>query len=632
MRKRWLLVGIIIAAHVDVIFGATRWVSAEDANQLSRSGAWQWTSHRYAADSALVTIEDGAALEYTFTGCTLVLCLDTLTPPNNYGLPELGALEVYIDGEMSAVVRPRDSAGEVTLLQSASPRSARVRIVHRAESAGVGARIRGLRVATDPTGALAMMVNGEQNRALLDVRAVLTQGGRVVRDTLVRNWLTGACRLAALPPAMDYRLELRAVGWVMFVAESISVRLGEETVLPPIYMRRVRDVPQDAITFPVFGAAVVRQAGEGFRARFAAYRGEVRSVRLVRRVGPATISRRVTFVEDEGAGFYYHREGTVALPADVPTGTYDLEITIHDARGIRTLVSPRAVTVVKIYPGDPVFVSWGHLDTWGQAQAEYVERLVAIANLIAPDMVLISNEGNPAYVAGALEGLEMPFAVNFGNHRGPEPGPWFGEAVSVVDFGPAFTVLNFGRAWDRDFGETNALFTARPSVRTKIINAYESNAPVRELLDRHGVALIHYAHGPGPAVAALGETPTIRVGKVNSESFRVIRFRDGRPFSYTYRGHVTAPIPYPRTGEEPLALLYQGSNDGTQRRVAARFRNDLDEDFPRARVFFVMPRGIYRVSGAQIEDTADSDDGAFTVLTARFDLVRRSSGEIVAEP
>jgi hypothetical protein len=226
----------------------------------------------------------------------------------------------------------------------------------------------------------------------------------------------------------------------------------------------------------------------------------------------------------------------------------------------------------------------------------------------------------------------MPFAVNFGNHRGPEQGPWFGDAVSVVDFGSAFTVLNFGRAWDRDFGEANALLTARRSSRTKIINAYESNAPVRELLDRHGVALIHYAHGPGPAVASLGETPTLRVGKVNSESFRVIRFRDGRPVTYTYGGHATAPIPFPRKGNAPLAVTFQEPNDGTQRRVTARFRNDLDEDFPRARVCFVMPRGTYQVSGAQIEDAADSDDGTFTVVTARFDLFRRSSGEIVAAP
>ena len=632
MRKRWLLAGMIIAVHVGAAFGSTRWVSAEDVNQLSRSGAWQWTSHRYAADSALTTVEDGAALEYAFVGCTLVLCLDTLTPPNNYGQPELGALKIYIDGGMSMVVRPRESAGEVTLWQSATPKTARVRIVHRAEASGAGARIRGLRVATEPTGALAMVVNGEQNRALLDVRAVLTQGGRVVRDTLVRNWLTGACRLGALPPGSDYRLELRAAGWTTFVAGPILVPVGEEAVLPAIYLRREHDVPQDAITFPAFGAAVVRQAGDDFRARFAAYRGEVRGVRLVRRVGPATISRQVTFVEDEAAGFYYHREGTVAISADIPAGTYDLEITIQDARGVRSLVSPRAVAVVKTFPSDPVFVSWGHLDTWGQAQAEYVERLVAVANLIAPDMVLVSNEGNPAYAAGALYGLEMPFAVNFGNHRGPEPGPWFGEAVSVVDFGSAFTVLNFGRAWDRDSGEANALITARRSVRTKIINAYESNAPVRELLDRHGVALIHYAHGPGPAVASLGETPTLRVGKVNSESFRAIRFRDGRAVTYTYGGHATAPIPYPRRGDGPLGLTYPGPNDGTQRRVAVRFHNDLDEDFPRARVVLVMPRGTYRVSGAQLEDTIDSDDGAFTVVTARFDLLRRSRGEIVAGP
>jgi len=632
MRIRWLLLGIIIAAHVGVALGAERWISAEDASQLTRSGAWQWTSHRYAADSALVTVEDGAALEYTFTGCTLVLCLDTLTPPNSYGPPELGALEITIDGQAAAVVRPRESAGEVTLWQSAKSKTARVRIVHRADGSGVGARIRGLRVVTEPTGALAMVVNGEQNRGLLDVRAILTQGGRVVRDTLVRNWLTGACRLGALPPGSGYRLELRASGWKTFIAEPIAISMGEETVLPAVYFRREHDVPQDAVTFPVFGAAVVRQAGDSFRARFSAYRGQIQSVRLVRRVGPAMISRRVTFEEDEAAGFYYHREGTLALPDDVPVGTYDLEITIQDARGVRSLISPRAVTVVRTFPTDPVFVSWGHLDTWGQAQAEYVERLVAVANLLAPDMVLVSNEGNPAYAAGALYGLEMPFAVNFGNHRGPEPGPWFGDAVSVVDFGPAFTVLNFGRAWDRDLGEANILFSARSSVRTKIINAYESNAPVREFLDRHGVALIHYAHGPGPAVARLGETPTIRVGKVNSESFRVIRFRDGRPVSYTYGGHVTAPIPFPRTGVPPLALMYQETNDGMNRRVTARFRNELDEDFPRARAVFVMPRGTYQVRGAQIEDTTDSDDGAFSVITARFDLPRRSSGEIVAEP
>lgn len=611
---------------------AEQWISARDATQMRPTGRWEWNSHRYAAESALATTEDGAALEFAFQGRAVVLCLDTLTPPNNYGPPELGALEVEVDGQLTAVIRPRESAGEIVLAQSERERSGRVRVTHRADRGGVGARIRGLRVATEPTGALAFAVGGAQNRGLLDVRAVVRQGGRVIRDVLVRNWLTGACRLAALPPGENYSIELRAAGWRSFQAGAITIRAGEETTLPAVYLARERDVPQDAFTFPVMGYAAVRLPGGNFRARFEASRAEIRRVRLVRRVGPATISRTCSFVEDPAAAFYYHREGTVVAPADTPPGAYDLEIMLADERGVRALVSPRAVAIVASFAIDPVFVSWGHLDTWGQYQAEYVERLVAVANLLAPDMVLVSNEGNPAYAAGALYGLEQPFVVNFGNHRGPEPGPWFGAQVGAVDFGGAFTVVNVGQAWDRDPVEADKLLRERHATRVKILNAFESNAPVRDFLDRHGVALIHYAHGPGPAVASLGATPTIRVGKSNSDSFRVIRFKAGRPVTYTYRGHATAPVPFPRGGPAPVAVEYAPANDGAHREVTARFRNDLDEDFPAARATFVLPRGVYRVSGGTIEHAVDDDAGRHTVVTARFDLPRKSSGVLVAQP
>jgi hypothetical protein len=288
--------------------------------------------------------------------------------------------------------------------------------------------------------------------------------------------------------------------------------------------------------------------------------------------------------------------------------------------------------VVARFPTDPVFVSWGHLDTWGQYQAEYVERLAAVANLLAPDMVLVSNEANPAYAAGALYALEMPFVVNFGNHRGPEPGPWFGEPVGAVDFGPAFTVVNFGRAWDRGVADVDALLAARSGVRTRILNAYEANAPVATFLDRHGVALIHYAHGPGPAVASLGATPTVRVGKSNSESFRVIRFKDGRPVAYTYRGHATAPWPFPRHGPAPLGLVYSPGNDGTHRTVTAQFHNDLEETFPEARAVFVLPAGRYRAQGGRIESAVASDDGRQVVVTVRFDLPAKAAGAVVVGP
>jgi hypothetical protein len=609
---------------------ASTWLPASDA-RVTRVGHWDWNSHRYAAESALETTEDGAALEFSFRGRALVLALDTLTPPNNYGPPELGAIEVFVDGAKTMTVRPRDAASEVTIVRAPDEVARTVRLVHRQESAGAGARIRGFRLVPGVSGDLAFLVNGEKNAALIDARAILTRHGHVVRDALVRNWLTGDCRLAGLPPGGGYVLELRSSGWKTFRQDDISVEGGRETVLAPVYLVRERDVPQDAFTFPTFGYAAVRQPGGTFRARFEGHRAEIRSVRIVSRHGPAVISRPCQFREDKAAAFYYHREGDVSIPADTPPGTYDLEVTMGDQRRTHALVSPRAVAVVATFAREPVFVSWGHLDTWGQYQAEYVSRLVEIANVLAPDMVLVSNEANPAYAAGALHGLQMPFVINFGNHRGPEGGPWFGQAVGAVDFGEAFTVVNFGNAWDQGTAEAEALLATRTPTRLRIINGFESNAPL-EFLDRHRVALIHYAHGPGPAVAKLGATPTVRVGKSSSESFRVIRFKSGQPESYTYRGHATAPYPFPRDARAPVGVTYEPANDGTQRHVRAHFWNEFEESFRDARAVFVLPRGKYAATGARIEQAIDSDDANFTVVTARFDLSAKTSGQISVLP
>ena len=625
---------LVFLALASIAAAADAWLGPDDVARLRRTGEWRVTRHRYAADAALATTQDGAALELTFQGRELVLCLDTLTPPNNYGPPELGALEVFVDGVKRTTIRPRDAANEIVLLRSPGDRPHAVRVVHRREAAGAGARVRGFRVGTEPAGELAFVVSGEQHGALIDLRAIVRREARVVRDALVRNWLTGECRLAGLPPGDGYSLELRAAGWEQYRAENISVAAERETRLDPIYLRRPHDVEQDAFTFPAPGHPIVRQAGGTFRARFEAPNAEIRAARIVRQVGPATVSRACRFEEDRAAAFYYHREGTLTIPADAPPGTYDLELTIGGGeRGVRTLTSPRCVAVVTAFPAEPTFVAWGHLDTWGQYQAEYVEQLVAIANLVAPDMVLVSNEANPAYAAGALRGLEAPFVINFGNHRGPDPGPWFGAPVTAVDFGSAFTVLNFGHAWDRDLSHAETLLTARAATRLKIINAFESNAPVA-FLDRHRVALIHYAHGPGPAIAKLGATPTLRVGKRSSESFRVIRFRGGVPVAYAYshRGDATAGIPFPRGAKPPLGLAFEPANDGTQRTITARFHNELDEAFPNAVATFVLPRGEYRVDRGRIERSDPGDGGAFTLLRVRFDLPARTSGSITVQP
>jgi hypothetical protein len=93
---------------------ADRWVPANEPGVVQASGSWQWTSHRYAAESAMVTREDGAALEFGYEGYAVILALDTLTPPN-YGAPELGQLEISIDGRSAGTVRPREAANEVAV-------------------------------------------------------------------------------------------------------------------------------------------------------------------------------------------------------------------------------------------------------------------------------------------------------------------------------------------------------------------------------------------------------------------------------------------------------------------------------------------------------------------------------------
>lgn len=625
---RLLGVAIAVFAATPAPLGAAeQWWPADDASRIQRTGAWQRNAHRYAQEPAIETVEEGAALEVAFTGKALVLCLDTLTPPNHYGPPELGRLEVFVDGSRIRMIWPRSEDREVVIHRSPESGAHRVRLVHRIDGAGAGCRVRGFRVLDSVSGDLACKISGEHNGALIDVRAVVSRAGVVVRELLLRNWLTGDARIAGLPPGDGYALELRAAGWKTWRRDGVTVDANQETLLPPVYLLREWDIAVDSFKFPAFGRAVVRRAGENFRARFQARQAEIRRVRLVRRVGSVVISRDCRYEDDRAAAYYYHREGTVTLPADVPAGLYDLEISIVDSGATRAVVSRRCVHVVDQFPADPVLLAFGHLDTWGQEQAEYLSRMVGIANLLAPDIVLVSNEANPAYAAGALYGLDMPFVINFGNHRGPEPGAWFADPVLAVDFGCEFTVVNFSRAWDASFAEADELLAARQDTRIRILNAFEPNAPIREFLDRHRVALIHEAHGPGTKVEKLGATPTLRVGKVNSESFRLIRFRDGRAVSATYRGHASAPIPFPRAGPAPVRVRHEPAADN--RTFTARWENDLEEAFAGARVVFVVPAGRYGIQGAQLESAVVSDDGRHHVISVRCDLAAKSAGTIV---
>ena len=495
----------------------------------------------------------------------------------------------------------------------------------------MGCQVSGLRVLVEHSGDLSFVLNGEENGFFVDARAVVRQGDQVVRNALVRNWLSGASRLTGLPAGKGYSLELVAYGWEPQKIEEIAIQIGKETRLPPVYLHRHPETKPQGIRFPVLGHPAIHQPGEAFRVRLGAYDNVIEQVKLSRRVEPATISRTVAFEEDPSARFYYDREGTVKLPQDMPPGLYDLSIKVSGSRGDFVRRSPRSVYVVQNYPTDPVFMTFGHLDTQGQYQAEYERRLAEIANLIAPDMVLISNAVNPAYISGSHLVLEMPYAITFGNHQFYGHEKWYGDPVGIIDYGPDLCILNFGHPWHVDLSQANALLSSRAMARIKVINAFEHNAPVETFLDKHRVKLIHDAHGPGEKVMTIGATPTTRVGKINSSSFRVVRFKDGHVASATYRGDAVAPIPFGRMGPPPLEVAYDPGNDGIHDRVTATVTNMLEDAFPDCRVTFVLPAGVYAVDGGCLETMVTSDNEKYTVLTVRVDVPGKGTVRTTAQ-
>jgi len=183
------------------------------------------------------------------------------------------------------------------------------------------------------------------------------------------------------------------------------------------------------------------------------------------------------------------------------------------------------------------------------------------------------------------------------------------------------TVLNFGLYWNNDLSKADALLSARANTRIKVINGFEHNAPVQTFLDKHSVAMIHDGHGPGTKVMEMGATPTKRIGKSSSESFRIVRFQNGRVSSCTYLGSDVDPIPFRRGEQAPVRIRYSPANDGRHDKVTGTVYNDLEETFPNCRAVFVMPRTThFDVDNAQIEHVITSDDGSFSVVSVRFNL------------
>lgn len=625
--QRFLLLCLL---HISIFYGdlaaaplshqvfpdGCKWTSVNDTAVIAE-GNWTQDRFRFADADHKYTTDDKASLNWSFSAASVAVRLagqNTSSYPGT-GLPAHGKLSVYLDGRLVKVIYPAQQGREFIVANNLEGESHELTLVHSIEAGAAGVRVEGFLTSDSPLGLFSLSVTAELQEYMNDVRFVISNNGSPIRSTIGRNWLTGNASMI-LPTGASFDVRIEAMGWSSESIKTPKIEPDELNTSSPIYLRRDPKTVSYRFRYPSLNNQAIRKSGESLTARFLGFDTKIDKVRLRRRNGNAVFTRVLPFREDKEAAFYYDRQIEISLPDDTPPGVYDLEVDIIGGRRTSTCRSPSSVVIVKRYPGNPRFVTFGHLDTSGQFQAEYVRRIARMANIIGADMVLASNSVNAAYLSGALSNLQMPYLINFGNHQVFGHHRWYGPDLGGVVFGPDLFVLNYGLPWHEPIKPVVALLEQHRSKRLKVINAFEHNAP-NFLLNDYKIAMIHDAHGPGDKLMKMGSTPTQRVGKGNSVSFRIVEFNEGQVSSATYNHHPTAPIPFERDQQCPLRVERETP-------FKAIVINEYNQSFPRARITLLVPVNEYSVNNGSIQSISISDDGKLAEVIIAIDLSANS--------
>ena len=186
------------------------------------------------------------------------------------------------------------------------------------------------------------------------------------------------------------------------------------------------------------------------------------------------------------------------------------------------------------------------------------------------------------------------------------------------DYGPNLVVLNYGLPWHESIEPVFAELQKHHTKNIKVINAFEHNAPI-SLLDKFKVALIHDAHGPGDKLMKMGQTPTQRVGKSNSVSFRLVEFENGQVVSATYHNHPTDRFLW--EGTALLGELKVAFNSAT-------VINEFDQSFENAQITFVVPNAKYTTTAGRVKSIVISDDDTLAEVIVTMNIKSNSKTNI----
>ena len=273
------------------------------------------------------------------------------------------------------------------------------------------------------------------------------------------------------------------------------------------------------------------------------------------------------------------------------------------------------------------------MDTWTQRNAEHLRLLVELTNLIHPDLLLVANEVNWQYVAGALAACQVPYMLTSGNHGLPGFERYFGPAVGWVRAGDVF-IGNFCGNWQDQAGALEAAFGHAAGARYRILQGFEYDLPA-ELARKLNVDLYAFGHGFSSQWAGhpdergpTAELPWLHLGK----EFHLVTV-DLSTGKATAAGVASAlsgmAAKYPIPRHEPWSpVVFDPPADGSASTVRATVRNPLTIALDSARVRFVMPAGAYVPSVGRVVRSTLNADGRQTEVIVEVDVPARSTLEV----
>jgi hypothetical protein len=272
----------------------------------------------------------------------------------------------------------------------------------------------------------------------------------------------------------------------------------------------------------------------------------------------------------------------------------------------------------------------GHGNTWGQQTSEYLARMAELAQLGGARTLLISNEVNAAYIAGALKNLRIPYQITAGNHTMSRWDDFFPQRSQAHDDGP-MRIVTFGNDINYSWSEPYELLTARADATVRILACFEAHPPI-DLIRDGKVNLLFDAHGGGEH-AKFNQFPPRTFHRRPPNSDTMVWF----PMSHTgvaasvQSAKDLAIMGVPRRDKSPLRVEYSGANDGSSNALTARIINESRIPFFGARVRLIMRSSKYSLSGAKVLQQFGSDDGRFTIIDAEAVVPPTGVVEVIAK-